>query len=162
MDRRNTVKKKELYISFSICIVIFCLILLFFINRKQTICTNSSDQSKNGYKLDTKYVIKSNWNKVKTVKVTETISYKDKKLLDKFKKQLEKQYSYNKKTYGGYTYKIETNNNQIIGEITIDYKEFDLEYFIENNEAMKEYTKNNKLTLDGAKKMYEATGAVCK
>ncbi len=156
-------KNKELiYILIGICIVVFFCILILFFGRKQITCTNSSDQSKNGYKLDTKYVIKSNWNKVKTVKVTETISSKDKKLLDKFKKQLEKQYSYNKKTYGGYTYKIETNNNQIIGEITIDYKEFDLEYFIENNEAMKEYTKNNKLTLDGAKKMYEATGAVCK
>ena len=37
-----------------------------------------------------------------------------------------------------------------------------MKQFIDNNAAMKEYTENNKLTLDGAKKMYEATGAVCK
>ena len=34
--------------------------------------------------------------------------------------------------------------------------------FIKNNEAMKQYTKDGKFTIECAKKMYEASGAICK
>ena len=145
-----------------ILLIIIISIFIMIFGSKKTICTNSSNQSKNGYKLDTKYVIYSNWNNVKTIKITEIITSKDKKVLDKFKQQLEKQYSSNKDTYGGYQYKIIIKDNQLIGNTTIHYNEFDMKEFIKNNEAMKSYTKNNKLTLDGARKMYESTGATCK
>ena len=34
--------------------------------------------------------------------------------------------------------------------------------FIKANPAIKKYTEKNKLTVDGAKKLYESTGATCK
>ena len=39
----------------------------------------------------------------------------------------------------------------------------DLDKFIEDNEAMKSFVnKDNKLTVDGVKAMYESIGATCK
>lgn len=154
--------KKILYGIIGICLIFIIGIVIIFSRNKVIICAKESNQEKSNFIYKTKYVIKARNSNVKSVSITEFIESSDKKVLEKYGNQLKKEYSYNKKAYGGYTYKVEIKNNQVIGKTTIDYKEFDLEYFIENNEAMKEYTENNKLTLDGAKKMYEATGAVCK
>ena len=155
--------KKVLYFIVVLVIIVFVtLTKLALSSNKQLVCTNKSDQSSNGYVLETKYVIKSKFSKVKTINISESITSKDKKVLDKFEKQLKDNYSYNKKTYGGYKYKITNNNGVVTSNVIINYKKFDIEKFIDNNEAMKKYTKNNKLTLDGAKKMYESTGATCK
>lgn len=155
--------KKVLYFIVVLVIIVFVtLTKLALSSNKQLVCTNKSDQSSNGYVLETKYVIKSKFSKVKTINISESITSKDKKVLDKFEKQLKDNYSYNKKTYGGYKYKITNNNGVVTSNVIINYKKFDIEKFIDNNEAMKKYTKNNKLTLEGAKKMYESTGATCK
>lgn len=156
-------KNKNIYIliSFGCVLLLFVFLLLMFCNKK-VICTNSSDQSSNGYVLETKYVIKANFNKVNTITITENIVSKDKNVLDKFEKQLNDNYSYNKKTYGGYSYKVTNGDGKVTSNVTINYKKFDMKKFIDDNEAMKKFTKNNKLTLSGAKKMYESTGAVCK
>ena len=155
--------KKVLYFIVVLVIIVFVtLTKLALSSNKQLVCTNKSDQSSNGYVLETKYVIKSKFSKVKTINISESITSKDKKVLDKFEKQLKDNYSYNKKTYGGYKYKITNNNGVVTSNVIINYKKFDMDSFIDNNEAMKKYTKNNKLTLDGAKKMYESTGATCK
>ena len=142
-------------------VVIGLLIVLFGGNKKVT-CNLVSDQTKNGYKLESKYVISSNGKEVKTVNIEETITSKDKKTLEKFEKQLKEQYEFNNKTYKGYNFKVSNKGGKVTTSVTIDYSKFDMEKFIKNNEAMKQYTKNNKLTLEGAKKLYESTGAKCK
>ncbi len=157
--------KNNIVLYFVVVLVIIVFVTLTKLalsSNKQLVCTNKSDQSSNGYVLETKYVIKSKFSKVKTINISESITSKDKKVLDNFEKQLKDNYSYNKKTYGGYKYKITNNNGVVTSNVIINYKKFDIEKFIDNNEAMKKYTKNNKLTLEGAKKMYESTGATCK
>ena len=126
------------------------------------VCTSKSDQSKNGYVIENKYVITARGKIVSKVEVTETITSDKKEKLESFNKQFEEQYSYFKKTYGGYEYKINTKGNKLTTNVTINYKKIDMKKFIENNAAMKEYTKNDKFTISGAKKMYEASGATCK
>ena len=159
---KNIMKNKKLLIGIVVVVLIILVILLFVVFGRKTVCTSSSDQSKNGYTLDTEYVIKSKGDNVKTVKVTETITSKDKKTLDKFYKQLKDQYEYNKKNYGGYTYKVTNSNGKVVSKVTIDYNKMDLKKFTRNNAAMSKYTKNDKFTLEGAKKLYESTGAKCK
>ena len=121
-----------------------------------------SDQSKNGYILETKYVIKSKKDIVENVDITQTITSDKKEVLTKFENQFKEQYSYNKKVYGGYNYKISSNSKRVLSKVDIDYKKFDMQKFIKNNVAMKQYTKDNKFTLEGAKKLYSSSGAVCK
>ena len=156
--------KKILIIILEVVGALALIVILFFLfgNNKKTVCTLTSNQSKNGYKLESKYEINSKGNIVKTVEVIETITSKDKETLDKFEKQFKDQYEFNKKTYKGYTYKITNNGSKVVATVTINYKDFDMDKFIKNNEAMKQYTKNNKLTLDGAKRLYESSGATCK
>lgn len=154
------------YTKYIICgvvvLVVIILLVVIFGGRKSITCTMKSDQSKNGYVLETKYVIKANKNIVKKVAINETITSKDSKLLDRFEKSFKEQYEYNQKNYNGYTYKVTNKNGKVLTDVVIDYSEFDMEKFIKNNSAMKEYTDDNKLTLDGAKKLYESTGATCK
>ena len=154
--------EKILYGIIAIVLIFIIVVVVIFSGNKETICTNKSDQSKNGYVLETKYIIKSKGNIVKSVDVVEIITSKDQKLLEKYEKQLKRDYAFNKKTYGGYTYKITNENNKVISNVNIDYKKMDIKKFMENNEAIKKYIMNNKMTLVGIKKMYESTGATCK
>lgn len=154
--------KKILIGGVAVGVAVLGILLFVFSGNQKTICTLISNQSKNGYKLESKYEITSKNDIVKEVKVKEIVTSKDEKVLEKFEKQLKEQYEYNKKTYKGYTYKISKSNNKITTDVTINYKELNLEKFIKNNEAMKQYTKDNKFTLKGAKQLYERTGATCK
>ena len=143
-------------------VLILIILLVLFGGSKKTVCTLVSNQTKNGYKLETKYEISSKGNIVSTVKIAEKITSKDTKKLENFEKQLNDQYKFNQSTYKGYKYKVVKSGNTVTTDVTINYKDFDMEKFIKNNEAMKQYTKDNKLTLEGAKKLYESTGAKCK
>ena len=155
-------KDKRIVFVIIVVILVFIVAGIIIFSHKRVVCTNKTNQSSNGYVLETKYVIKTKFNKVKTINIIETITSKDKKVLKKFEKQFKDEYAYNSKIYGGYTYEVINNNGKVISNVTINYKKFDMDRFIDNNEAMKKYTKNNKLTLEGAKKMYESTGATCK
>jgi len=155
-------EKRILYLAFALLIVAVIVALIVIFNHKQVTCTNVSNQTKNGYVYETKYIIKSSGNIVDTINIKETVTSDDSEKLSNFKKQFDEQYEYNKKNYGGFDYTIKQKNNKVTTDININYKEFNMKKFIKNNVAMKKYTKNNKLTLDGAKKMYESSGATCK
>jgi len=64
--------------------------------------------------------------------------------------------------YGGYTYDIKNSKDKLELSVGIDYTVFDMNKFINNNAAMKDYVnKSNKLTIDGIINMYEASGSTC-
>lgn len=124
-------------------------------------CSSSSEQK--NYDISTDYKIESSGKIVTKVTINQVIESKDKKVLNNFKKQLEEQYKNNNTVYGGYSYKVNIKGKKLTADITIDYKKFNLDKFVKANSAMKEYVnKDNKLTVEGAKKMYKATGATCK
>ena len=153
---------KLLYGIIGVCLIFIIVIVVIFSRNEEIICTKESNQKKSNFIYKTKYIIKARGSLVKSVNITEVIESSDNKVLEKYEKQLKKDYSYNKKNYGGYTYKVINKNGKVISNVTIDYKEFDLVKFSEDNEAMKKYTMNNKMKLAGIKNMYEATGAICK
>lgn len=141
--------------------LVLCLCLLLTGCGKTLKCSSSSEQK--NYNISTDYTIKSSNKIVTKVTIKQVIESKDKKVLKNFKKQLEDQYKSNNTVYGGYDYKVVIKGNKLTADITIDYKKFDLEKFVKVNGAMKEYVnKDNKLTVEGAKKMYKSTGATCK
>lgn len=128
-----------------------------------TKCILVSDQSASGYKVTTDYEVYSTDGIVDKVEILEVVSSKDKNILDFFQKQNENQYKTLNDKYGGYTYKIITNNNKVISTVTVDYKMIDMKSFVNDNKGMENYIdSDNKVTLDGIKKMYINIGATCK
>ena len=123
-------------------------------------CSFESKQS--DYKIESKYKIYYKKNIVKKVDIDEVISSSSKDKLEEFSNSFKSQYESNNSMYGGYTYNIKINKDKLKLSVSIDYTSFNMKKFIDNNAAMKEYVdKDNKLTLDGAIKMYEASGSKC-
>lgn len=157
---KNLKNKKNIIIIVCGGVVVLLLLILLF-GGKTTKCSMESKQKE--YTINTDYKIKAKGSIVKTVTIKQVIESKNKTVLKNFKKQLEEQYKSNKSAYGGYTYKVSLKGNKVTTNVTIDYNKMDLDKFVKTNVAMKEYVnKDNKLTLDGAKKMYKSTGAKCK
>lgn len=123
-------------------------------------CSFESKQS--DYKIKSKYKIYYRDNIVEKVDIDEVISSSSKDKLEEFNKSFKSEYDSNNTIYGGYTHNIKINKDKLKLSVSIDYTSFNMKKFIKNNVAMKEYVdKNNRLTLDGAIKMYEAIGSKC-
>lgn len=123
-------------------------------------CSFESKQS--DYKIESKYEIYYKKNIVKKVEIDEVITSSSKDKLEEFSNGFKSQYESNNSMYGGYTYDIKNSKDKLELSVSIDYTVFDMNKFINNNAAMKEYVnKDNKLTLNGIIKMYEASGSTC-
>ena len=153
--------KKVLLIVIGLILVISIVTTLVLLNRTKVVTCNNT-LSINGYKLETYYTINYKKDIVKTIRVEEYITSDDDKVLNDYEDQFNKQYEYNNKVYGGYEYKVTKKNKKVETNVLIDYDKLDMDKFIKNNEVMKDYTDNNKLTIDGAIKLYEDSGAICK
>ncbi len=146
-----------------ICIIITLLFMCFLLTGcgiKTTNCSLNNKQS--NYEINTNYSINSKEGIVKNIKINQTIKSNDKKILKDFEKQINNQYEYNNRLYGGYKYSIKISEKELNSNVSINYSEIDMEKFVKDNAAMKEYVNNkNQLTLEGIKKLYRSTGAKC-
>lgn len=124
-------------------------------------CTLSSNQSSNGYKISSNYEIHSKDGLVNSVTTKETVESDNEQVRSYFKKTLEDSYNTANESYGGYTYNVTEDGNKVISDVTIDYSKMNLEKFVNDNSQMKSSIKNNRISLDGMKKIYEALGATC-
>ena len=122
-------------------------------------CTLSSNQSSNGYKISSNYEIHSKDGLVNSVTTKETVESDNEQVRSYFKKTLEDNTA--NESYGGYTYNVTEDGNKVISDVTIDYSKMNLDKFVNDNSQMKSYIRNNKISLDGMKKIYEALGATC-
>lgn len=125
-------------------------------------CKLNRDQSASGYTLNSTYKIHATNNVVTSVETEEVVTSENKQIRDYFESTLKTSYETAEKAYGGYTYTVKNEGNKVSSNVTIDYTKMDLEKFINSNTAMKAYVnKDNKITLEGAKKIYEGLGATC-
>lgn len=165
-------KKNNLLIPI-ILIVLFVIIIIIVFGHggsssKANIepsksCKLVSDQSASGYVVTTGYEIYSTDGIVDKVKQFEIVDSKDKNIIDFFKTQFNNQNKSTNEKYGGYTYIVLKLKNRVTNSITIDYSKFDMKKFANDNSGMEGYiNKDNRLTLDGALKMYTSIGATCK
>ena len=114
------------------------------------------------YSISSSYEIHSTDGVVDKVTTIETVETDDESILSTFEEQLETTYETANETYGGYTYKIEKDDNKLTCTVEIDYKEMNLEKYVEDNPIMKSFTnENNKITVTGIKTIYESIGAIC-
>lgn len=133
-------------------------------NDKEVVrkCTLTSDQSASGYKLNSTYEIHAKGNTVNSVVTEEVVTSSNTEILTYFENQLNTTYNTANETYGGYTIDIKKDSDKLTSKVTIDYTKLDMAKFVKDNSGMKAYVNSsNKLTLDGATKIYESLGATC-
>lgn len=157
--------KKRISLLLIIFIIVVIVVLILVFNNKEviTICKSTDTQNSLGYSVENTYKIHSKKDIISKIIINQKINSTNNETLNKMKDKFETQYNNYKTRYDGYTYNIETNNNELIFNVEVDYNKVDLEKFIKDNDTMKKYVnKDNKFTLQGAKELYESSGAICK
>ena len=97
-------------------------------------------------------------NKVETV---EKIYSSDTSMLNAFKSSVESTYQSNNAKYGGYNYSVTIDGTVLTSNATINYEVLNVAKMVEDEPSMKPYTKDNKMTVNGVKAIYESLGATC-
>ncbi len=127
-----------------------------------TKCTSSQNNLQANYTLKSEYTIYSQKGVVNKVESIETINSSSEAILDYFDTYLTSTYEQANKVYGGYNNKVTKNDDEVISKTTIDYKSMDMDKYVEDNSAMKNYVNSkNELTLEGIKVAYQSIGATC-
>lgn len=127
-----------------------------------TKCTSSQNNLQANYTLKSEYTIYSQKGVVNKVESIETINSSSEAILDYFDTYLTSTYEQANKVYGGYNNKVTKNDDEVISKTTIDYKSMDMNKYVEDNSAMKNYVNSkNELTLEGIKVAYQSIGATC-
>lgn len=127
-----------------------------------TKCTSSQNNLQANYTLKSEYTIYSQKGVVNKVESVEIINSSSEAILDYFDTYLTSTYEQANKVYGGYNNKVTKNDDEVISKTTIDYKSMDMDKYVEDNSAMKNYVNSkNELTLEGIKVAYQSIGATC-
>ena len=122
------------------------------------ICTTDYDYTDLNYVIGSKYVVFADKdNKVTKVISKEVIQSNDKDKLKEFEEYLNQNHSAAVQ-YNGYDFNVEKESNKIISTVEINYNEFDIKKFYEDNEE----SANTNLTIDSMEKQYVSLGAECK
>lgn len=140
------------------------IVLVSGCGKKEVVktCTLTQNNTAYGYKLESKYVIYGEGDIAKKVESTETVTTDNTSIQDQFETQLNSTYKSLNDTYGGYTYKVTKGDGKVVSTVTIDYEKLDIEKYVKDNSAMKNYVnKDNKLLVEGIESIYKALGATC-
>ena len=124
-------------------------------------CTYNTKDVVNGYEVSAEYKINYKGDFVESVETTEIYTSKSSDIIEYFEEYLNNTYKQMDKAYGGYTYEITKSKDKVISEVKIDYNKIDLEQFIEDQPTLKNFSKDNKLTVAGIRSIYELMGATC-
>ena len=133
-------------------------------NEKEVVrtCTLTSNDTVNGYKMESVYKIFGKGDVVEKVETTETVTSDNEEILDYLEKYLIDTYKSINEVYGGYTNEVTNEDGKVVSQTTIDYNVMDLEKYANDNTAVKNYiNSDNKFLIDGIISIYESTGAVC-
>lgn len=146
--------------------LVFAIVLISGCGSKKEFvktCTLTSNDPTTGYKLNAEYKIYGQGDVANKVVTVETVATDDKDSLDYFEEYFKSTYDSINETYGGYTNKVTNKDGKVTSETTVDYNKMNLEQYVKDNSAMKNYVnKDNKMLVDGLVKTYEALGATCK
>lgn len=126
-------------------------------------CTLTSNDTVNGYKMESVYKIYGKGDVVEKVETTETVTSENEEILDYLEEYLIDTYKSINEVYGGYTNTVTNEDGKVVSTTTIDYNVMDLEKYANDNTAVKNYiNSDNKFLIEGIISIYESTGAVCK
>ena len=60
------------------------------------------------------------------------------------------------------THSVTVSDKSFVITVTMDYEKMDITKYLQNNEELKKYSKDNKFLFDGIVNMYTQEGATCK
>lgn len=115
-----------------------------------------------GYATGSKFLIYADEDGIVNKIVSrEIVVSNDEEILNLFEDSLNRNYD-SFSQYGGYTFKVEIEDNKLTSDVTIEYTETDLKAMAADNETLEIYLNDdNQLTLDSVKAMYISSGATC-
>lgn len=141
-----------------------CLLLLLLVVgcSKETKCYLTVDNEYDNYLRNVTYIIHSDNQYVKTISIEENITSNDKSMIQYFKSYNDVLYENYSNIYGGYEYKITSNNKKVSITASIDYSKVDMDIYKENNSSYSGYFNKGRISTKGMKKMLEDKGYTCK
>lgn len=114
------------------------------------------------YKIDSNYSIYRNGDYVSKIVLKDTVKADHEMIKNDVLNSMKKKYDELNKKYGGYTYSVTVSDKSFVITVTMDYEKMDITKYLQNNEELKKYSKDNKFLFDGIVNMYTQEGATCK
>lgn len=151
--------------TFILLFVVIALSVIIAITSRETviICESTKTNAELNYTIKIKSIIRSKDSLANTIETTYDITTNDELELTELKDNYRKQYEENNKNYGGYNYRVEDidkTHAKFIG--TTKYDEVDFKKYAETNPSINQYITEGRLSLEGAKRQQESSGAICK
>lgn len=154
--------------------VLFCLLLLLSLTgcsdkelkeeekvKLETISCKLINEDPSGYTTSSEYNINYQDKYVNNVVTVETITSDSEEFLNIMKEYVSSIYETSNEKYGGYSYKVERNDNKLIATVKVDYSKLDLITYISDQPEFNNYVQDGKFLVSGAIKIYESYGAIC-
>ncbi len=128
--------------------------------EEKMVCTRTSTM--NGIKLDLNYQVYYQKDVVNKVQTTEKITSTSKETLATYKKAIEDLYS-NFNGIKHYNYDIVIEGDTLTSKTDINYSKININDLLKIDSSIEQLlNKDNKISLEKIKEVYESTGAICK
>jgi len=128
--------------------------------EEKMVCTRTSTM--NGIKLDLNYQVYYQKDVVNKVQTTEKITSTSKETLAIYKKAVEDLYS-NFNGIKHYNYDIAIEGDTLTSKTDINYSKINIDDLLKIDSSIEQLlNKDNKISLEKIKEVYESTGAICK
>jgi hypothetical protein len=157
----NKKLKLIIYIFIVIILILLGILLYFILNpvKGTLLCTYTSENDV--YKIKSEYRIYYNKGIVNYLKTNEVITSTDTDMLEEYKTSLELVYS-NYNGLDNYSNTISLEDNTLTTITLINYKELDMDKFIEIDSDNKSILEGKKVSLKKVKSLYKNNGARCR
>lgn len=128
--------------------------------EEKMVCTRTSTM--NGIKLNLNYQVYYQKDVVNKVQTTEKITSTSKETLATYKKAVEDLYS-NFNGIKHYNYDIAIEGDTLTSKTDINYSKININDLLKIDSSIEQLlNKENKISLEKIKEVYESTGAICK
>lgn len=128
--------------------------------EEKMVCARTSTM--NGIKLNLKYQVYYQKDVVNKVQTTEKITSTSKETLATYKKAVEDLYS-NFNGIKHYNYDIAIEGDTLTSKTDINYSKININDLLKIDSSIEQLlNKDNKISLEKIKEVYESTGAICK
>ena len=116
----------------------------------------------NGIGLNAKYTIEHDGKYAKNATFYEEYVSDDANTLSQLETLVKNTYTTVDTAYGGYTIDVKKSDSKVVANIKVDYEKMNLAKAIENEESVKQFTEDGKMSVEKMKSTYVSAGYTCK
>lgn len=129
--------------------------------KKVMTCTLDLTNTNDKYILNAVYKVEYNNNYVTNIKISEKYISEVEEVLNYYNESKFLKYFSLKDKYENIEYNIDRKEGSLQIDVDMDFSKIDVKHMSRNGDVDSDYIVGDKLTITGAKKMYEAKGAKC-